>query len=512
MNVPSQHMNAGKPHLRVRYPQLFDWVSMALYVVLVFGWVVNAYPMGRDYVEQDLPATIAPVWVGLQDIFGEAFWPYHAINILLVYGCMIAIFYLMKLTHQGPWWLGTLAAVLFMANPVHTESVANLRGMADLLPCFLALTALCAYCILARSGNLLWLLLALPLFAVAAFAAPEDLALLGVFGLFEAILASDKARKRLVRLLPMALVTAGVGWAHGDRLFAHGGNLAEMLGPLYFIFYPIGFLPSTVHHLHENPWLGWVGGAAVVAVLLLIYRKARRPVILFALLSIPVVRLFGGGRAIDPVHLVGGGQLLLASAFFAIALTGLFHRIMDHPKWRRIVINGTYLLCLLLMIIQVHALVQWRAAGNMLRDFHGQIRQVIEQKEVDKTDEALLIAPNIQYVNGAPLCMSESLVFGNRAVPFRPELPSFSGEIIATPYLNLFDRKGVRIQTTVEEGTVTAVVEGAKPVEIVPLDAMQALSVDMQADERFRLRAPFEKKADHLLVIPGKYPWGSSNS
>jgi hypothetical protein len=512
MDIPAQDNDKAKAHLRVRYPQLFDWVSMALYVLLVYGWIVNVYPMGRDYVEQEVPGVLAPLWLGLQGVSGGAFWPYHVVNIVLMYGCMIAVFYLMKLVYNGPWWIGTLAAVLFMANPVHTESVANLCGMLDLLPCFLALVALNAYCLAERSKNSLWLVFAVPLFIFAAFTATANLGLLIVLALFELILSSDDIRRRLIRLVPMALVAAVAGWLHGGDVVAHGGDVARMFGPLYFLFYPIGVLPSTAQLLHEHFWLGWIGAAAVVAVFILIYRKARRAAILFGLLSVPALRLFGGGRDIDPVHLVGGGELLLCGAMFAIAVTVVFHRIMDHPKWRRIVVNGTYLLCVLLIVVQVHALLQWRAAGNMLRDFHSQIAQAIGGHEVQNTSESLLVSPNIQYLDGAPLCMSESLVFEARTIPYRPPLPLFAGDIIGTPYVNVFERKGVRMQTSLEEDTITLLVEGAEAAAIVPLDAPPGLSVDAQGDGRVRIQVPLERTSPHLLVIPGEYPWLSSDS
>ncbi|HQE84224.1 MAG TPA: hypothetical protein PLM14_14575 [Candidatus Hydrogenedentes bacterium] len=512
MKAPGQHTESAKAHLRVRYPQLFDWVSMAFYVLLVFSWTLNIYPMGRDYVEQDLPAGLAPVWAGLQNALGDTFWVYHAGNILLLYGCMIAIFYLMKLAYNGPWWLGTLAAVLFMANPVHTESVTNLCGMVDLLPCFLALLALDAYCLLARSGNALWLVLTVPLFGLAAIAGPENIGLVIVFALFESLLSSDRAPKRLLRVLPMAPVVLAAAWLHRETLFAHGGSAAAMFGPLYFIFYPIGFLPATVKCLHESPWLGWVAAATVVTVLVLLYRKARRPVLLFAMLSILAVRVFGGGREIDPVHLIGGGQLLLANALFAVGLTSLFHRIMDHPKWRRITISGTSLLCAFFMIMQAHAIMQWRIAGGMLKEFHAQIRQAAGQAGARAPGESLLVSPDIQYLDGTPLCLSTSLVFGERNIPYRPELPVFSGGIIAVPRINIFGRKGVRLKSMVEEGTVAVLVEGAQPVDIVPLDAPPELSVHEHAGRGFRLETPFTGGGPHLLVIPGEYPWPSSDS
>lgn len=497
-------------HPRARYPQLFDWVSMAVYVLLVFSWALGVYPMGRDYAAQDLPAALAPVWQALQHAFGSTFWPYHAVNIVLLYGCMIAIFYLMKLGHRGPWWLGTLAAVLFMANPVHTESVANLCGMVDLLPCFLALVALDAYCLTVRAGSLAWLLLAAPLFALAAITAPENIGLVLVCALFETVLASDGVSRRAARLGPILLVGLGAAVLHRDTLFAHGGDVAAMFGPLYFIVYPIGFLPGTAQTLHEHPWLGWLAAAAVLAMVFLIYRKARRPMLLFALLAMPAVRVFGGGHAVDPVHLIGGGQLLLANALFTVGLTALFHRIMDHPKWRRLTIAGTSLLCLVFMLMQVHAVMQWRVAGAMLRDFHAQLRLANGTDTAPASGEALLVSPDIQYIEGAPLCLSASLVFDDRNLPYRPELPAFSGGIHAAPPINVFTRKGVRMQSRVQENNVSVLVEGAKPVDVLPLKPVPEISVQVQSETSFRLDAPFPATAPHLLVLPGRFPWPSS--
>ena len=49
-------------HPRARYPQLFDWVSMAVYVLLVFSWALGVYPMGREYAAQDLRDPFSDAW------------------------------------------------------------------------------------------------------------------------------------------------------------------------------------------------------------------------------------------------------------------------------------------------------------------------------------------------------------------------------------------------------------------------------------------------------------------
>ncbi|MGI6460603.1 MAG: hypothetical protein ACOX5J_11005 [Candidatus Hydrogenedentales bacterium] len=500
----------ARMHLRVRYPQLFDWVSMAIYVLLVYSWALGIYPLGRDYAAPELPAALAPVWQAVQAAFGSSFWSYQLFNAIVLYGCMIATFYLMRLGHQGPWWLGTLAAVLFMANPVHTESVANLCGMIDLLPCFLALVALAVYMRTVRSGQFRWLLLAVPLTVLAMLAAPENAGLALVCALFEAVCASDPVRKRIMRLAPVLLAVLGASLPHGKAMFAHGGNVAAMFGPLHLILYPIGFLPITARYIQEIPLLGWCMAVPVVALIALIYWRARRPMILFGLLAMPAVRVFGGGRPFEPVHLIGGGQLLLANAFFAIALTALFHRIMDHPKWRRLTVSGTSLLCLIFMVVQVHALVQWRSAGNLLRDFHAQLRMMNGEASGPVSGEALLISPDIHYVEGAPLCLSSSLMIGDQNVPYRPDLPTFSGGVFAAPKINIFRRKGVHVKSNIEDDRVVAVVEGATHFDAVPLENCWKWNVEQGSVGPLKIWAELPEAGPHLLVFPGQFPWPSS--
>jgi hypothetical protein len=421
---------------------------------------------------------------------------------------MIAIFYLMRLGHQGPWWLGTLAAVLFMANPVHTESVANLCGMIDLLPCFLALTALAVYMLTVRSGSFRWLLLAVPLTVLATLAAPENAGLALVCALFETVCASDSARKRIMRLAPVLLAVLGASLTHGKAMFAHDGNVAAMFGPLHLILYPIGFLPITARYIQEIPVLGWLMAVPVVTLIALIYWKARRPMILFGLLAMPAVRIFGGGRPFEPVHLIGGGQLLLANAFFAIALTALFHRIMDHPKWRRLTVSGTSLLCLIFMVVQMHALVQWRSAGNLLRDFHTQLRMMKNETLEPVFEEALLISPDIHYVEGAPVCLSASLMIGDQNVPYRPDVPTFSGGVFGGPKINIFRRKGVYVQSSIEDDRVIAVVEGATHFDVVPLEDCWKWNVERGGRDPI-IWAELPEGNPHLLVFPGQFPWPS---
>jgi protein O-mannosyl-transferase len=84
-------------------------------------------------------------------IFGEEPFVSHLINILLLACTAILLFDLLRRLFRmrgrapatGPWYLGVplVAALLFIAHPVHTEVVANIKGRDELLCLLLALLA-----------------------------------------------------------------------------------------------------------------------------------------------------------------------------------------------------------------------------------------------------------------------------------------------------------------------------------------------------------------------------------
>ena len=429
---------------------------MLVYVCIVYGWCLFLHPLGRDYAMLEargrgMPFLVDRLFAWEVEVFGGTTAGYHLVNLLLLYACMHCIYHFVNWTVKGPFWLGTLAAVLFMANPVHSEAVLNLCGVVDLVPCLFALVALTAYAAHTTRPRFWKWAVSLGLFALAVLPYRQNAFLILVFVLFE-FLVVEEAYRLPVRLAPFAVI-AVVQWSLNASMFnLHNLSFARMFAPLYFIFYPIGFLPETARAFCEKPWIGWVAGGVVVLLLCILYRKARRPAILFGLLAMAAARLFQGGHFIDPVHMVGGGQLLLANVLFNTALAGLFLRMMAHPKWRRPVIGFTTMLCLLFFGLQIREVLAWRYAGFEVKRFQAEVYAA-------SREEPVAVMPDYQYFLTAPMCLSESIAHNT----------PFSKAATARPFLPLNYKKGMRVSVEgLREGRGIVHVEGATPLEVMP--------------------------------------------
>ena len=386
-----------------------DAIAMAIYVLIVYSASLTIRPLGRDYPMLGSPHACAsfPVdWLLAAEtrFFADSAWAYHCVNLGLLYACMLLLYRLTNRVLGGPWWFGTLAATLFMANPVHSEAVLNLCGPVDLLPCLLALASLTVYAESAFAPRPWSVILSPVLFALAILGGSQNAMLLFVLILFELFVRTRRGNPLPRLALPAILSVAKWCFTPGILSTARW-DPAGMFGPLYYIAYPLGFLPGTARAFVTYPALGSAAAAAVLFTLFLIYRKAKRPVILFGLFGAAATRLFHGDAFVDPVHLIGGGQLLLANGLFNIALVALFYRIMDHRKWRRPVVTLTTLLCVVFFGLELRSVLAWRHASAYVERF--QANAAARNEASDGKDSFIL--PDFQFYSGAPMCFGQSV-------------------------------------------------------------------------------------------------------
>ena len=461
---------------------------MLIYITVVHVWSLRVYPLGRDYealaeMGERLPFLARGLFAWEVQTFGGWAPGYHVVNIALLYLSMLCIYWFANYTLRGLWWLGTLTATLFMANPVHSEAVLNLSGVGDLVPFLVALLAVTVYASHAWEPERWKILGSFALCAVASLSYPAYTYLFLVIVLYE-FLITELELKNYTRLLPfVAIGIAGI--------VRHGVGTASGFAPLYFSFYPIGFLPETAQRFLEYPVLGWCATATVVILLILLHRKARRPAILFAILAIAAIRLGPSDRSVDPVHLVGGGQLLFPTMLYTVGLVGVFFRIMENIRWRLPMVGFTTTLAIIFFGMQIHANVHWRNAGREVQAFQ---QRTAEARAIEPVAR-IGICPDYQYDGGAPLCLSESVKYDT---PFSTAL---NLESVLPLNKDKDHQVTVHIDSwSTESATVT--VSGAPVLEVLPwpytfygyFDSTNVKVTD-ERDDGFVLR---------LTPIPGK--------
>lgn len=496
--------------LRLRHPVVYDFVSMAFYVLLVYGLGLGISPLGRDYATlaepfRHLPRFSALILTAEIKHFGESVVLYHLLNMALLYACMLFLSVLSARLFRAPFWLGTLTATLFMANPAYGEAVLNVTGISDLLPCFWGLLAITVICLGKSPKPVFKVLAEIILLLVASIPFPTNALLPWVAVLAEYGLRKPNERSPL-RFIGYSLCGLFSTLFHSQFVFLTGGTLVDRFAPLYFLFYPLGLLPKTAYALHEHAWLGWISALVILAVIVGIARKTQNNIFLFGILACGIVRAAGSVRQIDPVHLIGAGQLLLPSAFYHLGLIGLISRMMENPKWRVTLTSATTIWCVVYFATQINQDVIWRQASKYVEGFKKECNQAASVAP----DQEIVICPDFLYYRGAPVCLSEAISYDT----------PFSNRVRWTNLLvmNYFPVRQMKWKIeNWSEREAQIVVSGVRPVDVAcapdfalakrnqPVKTVggEAALVDVGAD-KFRLIIHFSRPLRRDAVLPSE--------
>lgn len=170
-------------------------VAVAPYLAtLRYGFVYDDGPIIADNVVLHAPAGLLTAWrvaywppewgrAGLfrpvvqflysliWNVSGGAPWTFHLYAVVLYAACAIAV--LVVLARALPAWAALLVALLFAADPLHVESVANIAGSAEIVAALASIAFLLvlssAFAQASPSGNVGWrpALASAALFAIA---------------------------------------------------------------------------------------------------------------------------------------------------------------------------------------------------------------------------------------------------------------------------------------------------------------------------------------------------------
>jgi hypothetical protein len=195
--------------------------------------------------------------------------------------------------------------------------------------------------------------------------------------------------------------------------------------------------------------------AGLAAAVVGIARAARHPAFAFGMLAAAGFAVFGENRAVDPVHLIGGGRMLAAVALFAVALTGAFHRMVHHPAWPKPTVWATSILCLVLMLLHAQVNLAWVHAGRTVRAF----RQAAFTAAAQHPGERLAVFPDFRHCDRAPVQLAESV---RHTTPFGK---TFRVEVIASYDPDTLDAGAFSLLDYDAQGaSFAATVQGPFPV------------------------------------------------
>jgi len=281
----------------------------------------------------------------------------HLVNLLLyLAGCLLLYLLLIRWLPSYP--LAALAAaLLFALHPLHTESVANIKGRDDLLNLlFLLLTAYGTIRWVTEKKTLI-LVLALLCYAMALFSKESAVAFLPVFPL--SLWFFSRADRKQITLLSAGLVITAVVYLmirarfihdtsefrildayyqHADsrpaRLATSTANLLRYFGLLIFPF-PLIYDYSY----NQIPVIGWMHPRTLISLAITL------ALIIFALITLPrrnilsfcilgyFLTLSVSANLLTPSSAVFAERFLfLPSLFFSLAFAWLLLRLTSRPK------------------------------------------------------------------------------------------------------------------------------------------------------------------------------------
>lgn len=220
----------------------------------------------------------------------------HLVNVLL-YACtgivLLKILSLLFPLHEGAKWYAGVpfaASLLYIAHPIHTEAVANIKGRDEILSFLLALAALLASRQFIHSGKKYLLPLSAFLFLLALLAKESAVTFLAVIPLTLWFFQKTGFRKLLLAFLPLLLTAIAYLFIRTEAigyLLKSGREIANLMNNPFLgttaeqkyatIFYTLGlyvkllFYPHPLTHdyyPYHIPIINWNDARAIMPAVL----------------------------------------------------------------------------------------------------------------------------------------------------------------------------------------------------------------------------------------------------
>jgi protein O-mannosyl-transferase len=172
-------------------------------------------------LEHSLYRPVAKVIFAAEYLWGNGMPEYfHKWNIFYMILCCCMFYWLLLLATKGNWVLSFAISALFAVHPIHSEVVANIKSLDEILGGIGVLGALICFHYYAKNGNILLLLVALFSYCIGIFSKESTIVAVALAPLYMYYFTDADKKKIIIATIVMLLGAAlflymrqhAIGW------------------------------------------------------------------------------------------------------------------------------------------------------------------------------------------------------------------------------------------------------------------------------------------------------------
>lgn len=367
-----------------------------IYVAVVFLWVIFLPISGSDYLWFNNTFFNQPIHGSdsfiLSVIFSYSSIAFRLLNFLLLYILMVILFFTTRFITGGPWWLGSLSAVLFMAHPLTQPQVIQLNGYETLFPLIMNAIPLLlfAYSVYTETSRFIFIwLLSLLALLVSPLSVPFIL-IIG-FGFLLNREVQGPIPKQYIWMWLFTTVPALYFLKINQTNYSFS---LDFIPQLSLLIYPIGWLPLSVNKYNWNGILPLFYGLLSISTVTFISWKIRRKYLVLLLWGIIFLCMFSQKNGTNFSQPLQNPSALFPLMLFCIAISGICGIIQKQPRWKMSIVKATTVLCIIMMGCQMFLNGLYAYSSSREQHIAEDILKQVEEKSID---EFILFPASIEY-------------------------------------------------------------------------------------------------------------------
>ncbi len=385
-----------------------------LYVSLVFLWTIFLPLSGSDYLwfhdtffNQPMQGTDLAI---LSLIFSYSSILFRIVNFILLYILMVFLFFITRFLTAGPWWLGSLSAVLFMSHPLTGPHVVQINGYETLLPILINALPLLffAHSIYTQTSRFIFVWL-LSLFALLTYPSSAPFVTIIGFGLLlqneiQGLIPKQNVFMFLLTLFPSLYFLKFYQPPNSFSL--------DFLLQFSLLIYPLGWLPMTQTLYHWQNILPILYGLTGILILVFISWKIKQKYLILFLWGTIFLSMFSYQNPINLSQPLQNSCALFPLFLFCIVVSGIGGMIQRQPRWKTSIVKITTLLCIVMMSSQIFLNGLYAYSSSREQQI---AEALLTEAQKNNINEFILFPASIEYrwhkLNIFPALLKKQLTF-----------------------------------------------------------------------------------------------------